>query len=81
MNLPYLTGVIGDAYSIDKADIPDYLNNPAFVESLDVWWFWSQKGTLPYSGGIYEQPKQVKEVLQLFENSYNAYNAYKRRRA
>lgn len=78
-HLPYLVGVTGDAFSIKRSQIPEYLNNAAFVPSLDAWWFWSQKGTLPEPGGWNNQPVTVKDVIQMFEGCHTAYIAYKKR--
>ena len=77
--LPYLVGITGDAYKIYRRDFKRYLTNPVFTECFNVWWFWSKHGTLPYAGGIMDQPHNVISIIKMFEGCRIGYKAYRTR--
>jgi hypothetical protein len=72
-HLPYLVGVNGDAFSFPREDIPKYMT-PYFYSWLEIWWFFHEKGMLPYNKSWYMHPARIIKIIRIFENCYNKFN-------
>jgi len=77
----YIVGVKGIfANSFKKKYIPVF-NIDYFHKWKQVWWFYHDKGLLPYSKGWYEHNKKTIRIIEMFDNLYAHYLTDKENKA
>ena len=61
--------VLSDGLTVQRNRIPEYIRlaiDEGFNEGVQVYVYWRDKNTLPFSGGWAEQPAIVWDVINLF---------------
>jgi plasmid replication initiation protein len=77
----YLVGIKDIfANSFKRKDIKRF-NNIYYKSWYEVWWFYHEKGLLPYNKGWYEHAQKILQVIEIFEGIYKAYKNDREKKA